>query len=442
MEGLAIRSGRVVTGESERAAAVLVAGGRVVAVNPPNEVPRGFAVMDVGRLAVLPGLVDTHVHVNEPGRTEWEGFETATRAAAAGGVTTIVDMPLNSSPVTTTVAALEAKIAAARGKIRVDCGFWGGLVPGNTADLEPLIDAGVLGFKAFLVPSGIDEFRNASEADLREGMPILARRVVPLLAHAELEGPRPVPGADPRSYANYLASRPRAWESAAIRLLLDLCRDTFCKTHIVHLSNADEIEAISGAHSISVETCPHYLFFDAEEVPDGATEFKCAPPIRERENRERLWEGVLRGPISMIVSDHSPAPPAMKERESGDFTRAWGGIASLELGLSAVWTEGAKRGLSLENLASLMSRWPADLADLGMRKGLIEAGYDADLVLFDPDAEWTVDPERLQHRHKLTPYAGRRLRGRVERTFLRGREIYVRGEFPGAPAGEIILRGK
>jgi allantoinase len=454
MAEFAVRSTRVVAPDGTRPGAVLVEAGRITAVVPPGEVPRGLRVVDAGRAAVLPGLVDTHVHVNEPGRTEWEGFETATRAAAAGGVTTIVDMPLNSSPVTTSVAALEAKIAAARGKIRVDCGFWGGLVPGNTADLEPLLDAGVLGFKAFLVHSGIDEFRNATEADLRSGMPILARRGARLLAHAELQGPgtagnpevpRPAPEADPRSYAGYLASRPRAWEHEAIRLLIDLCRETGCPTHIVHLSSADAVgrirEALAGL-PLSVETCPHYLVFAAEEVADGATEFKCAPPIRERENRERLWDAVLHGPVSMIVSDHSPAPPAMKRRESGDFTRAWGGISSLEVGLAAVWTEGSRRGLSLEGLAERMSAAPARLAGLERRKGAIEAGRDADLVVFDPDAEWTVEPESLAQRHKLTPYAGRRLRGRVERTLLRGREIYVRGDFPGAPAGEIILRGR
>jgi allantoinase len=446
---LAIRGERVVTPEGTRPAAVLVeSGGRIAAVAPPDAVPAGCQVFDAGRAAVLPGLVDTHVHVNEPGRTEWEGFATATRAAAAGGVTTIVDMPLNSSPVTTTAAALAAKIAAARGKLHVDCGFWGGLVPGGAGDLEALAGAGALGVKAFLCPSGIDDFLPATEADLRAGMAVLARLGLPLLAHAEIVAPVPEAAArlarEPRSHAAWLATRPRAFEHEAIGLLIALARETGCDTHVVHLASADALpmlrRAIGRLVPITVETCPHYLFFAAEEVPEGGTAFKCAPPIREAENRERLWEGIRDGTISIVATDHSPAPPALKQLETGDFGRAWGGIASLQLGLAAFFTGAVERGLGLDDVADLMSFRPAELAGLEGRKGSIAPGMDADLVLFDDQASFVVEAALLEHRHKVTPYSGRTLRGVVERTFLRGVEVYRRGRPFGAPRGRIMLR--
>jgi allantoinase len=395
---------------------------------------------DYGDLAILPGLVDVHVHVNEPGRTEWEGFETATRAAAAGGITTLVDMPLNSSPVTTTVAALDEKLAAARGKLAVDVAFHGGLVPGNAGEIERLIDAGVVGIKAFLVHSGIDEFPNATEGDLRAAMPILARRGVPLLVHAELDdsgGPRAG-----RTYGSYLASRPREWENRAVRLAIALCREYGAPVHVVHLSSSDVLEELHAAKAeglpLTVETCPHYLVFKAEQIADGDTRFKCAPPIRERVNCERLWAGLADGTIDLIASDHSPCPPEMKRLAEGDFGRAWGGIASLQVGLSAVWAEAGRRGFGLGDVARWMAGAPAGLVRL-TNKGAIRVGADADLVAFDPDARWRVAGEALFHRHKVTPYDKTELAGSVRATYVRGRKVFEAGRMIGPAMGEAIL---
>jgi allantoinase len=443
----AVRSRRVVTPSGIRAAAVVIAGESIVDVADPEELlPAGCRVVDVGDRVVLPGLVDTHVHINEPGRTEWEGFDTATRAAAAGGITTLVDMPLNSSPVTTTAEALALKVRAAQGKLRVDCGFYGGVVPGVRGELGPLIAAGVLGFKAFLCHSGIDEFPNATESDLRAVMPELARAGLPLLVHAELVGDalpsNPATVDEGRSYARYLASRPRAWEHDAIRLMIALCREYGCRVHIVHLSSSDALPMIVQARAeglpLTVETCPHYLAFAAEDVPDGDTRYKCAPPIRERANCERLWEGLRQGLIDTIGTDHSPAPPELKLIDTGDLSRAWGGIASLQLALPAVWTEARRRGFTLADLARWMARRPAELVGLSGRKGAIAPGRDADLVVFDPDSAFTVDPAALHHRHRTTPYEGRTLIGRVETTYLRGCEVHGAGGFPGPARGQTL----
>jgi allantoinase len=437
MRGL--RSTRVVTPDGVGPATVLIEDGRIVAVTT-DEVG---GVEDVGTLVVSPGLVDSHVHVNEPGRTEWEGFTSATQAAAAGGVTTLVDMPLNCLPVTTTREALEVKLAACAGQLAVDVGFWGGVIPGNDGALAGLAGAGVLGCKAFLVHSGIDEFPNATEADLRRAMPILREHGLPLLVHAELDlGGAPGPD-DPRSYQGYLRSRPPAWEDEAVRLLVRLCRETGCAVHVVHLSSASSLEAVRAAKAeglpFTVETCPHYLCLDAEAIPDGATHFKCAPPIRERENRQALWAGLRQGVIDLIITDHSPCLPALKVPARGDFTLAWGGIASLQLGLPLVWTEARRRGASLEDLARWMSAAPAALAGLGQRKGRIAPGLDADLVVWEPEAEVTVEARRLFFRHKVSPYLGRRLEGRVERTVLRGVTVYD-GMLPvGPPRGRPLL---
>ena len=444
----ALVSRRVATPAGLREAAVLVAGDTIVDVIAPVSLPESCPVRDVGDRAVLPGLVDIHVHINEPGRTEWEGFATATRAAAAGGITSLVDMPLNSSPVTTTVEALALKAEAAAGQLRVDCGFHGGVVPSNGEQIGPLIAAGVVGFKAFLCPSGIDEFPNATEADLRAVMPALAGAGLPLLVHAELiDGdahgpPAPSSTSDRRSYARYLASRPRRCEHAAIRLMIDLCRETGCRVHIVHLSSADALPIIAEARAeglpLTVETCPHYLAFASEDIPDGDCRFKCAPPIRERENRERLWQGLRDGLIDTIGSDHSPAPPEMKCLAEGDLSRAWGGIASLQLALPVVWTEARNRGFNLADLAGWMALRPAHLVGLEDRKGAIAPGRAADLVVFDPEASMAVDPTALQHRHKATPYEGRVLSGRVETTYLGGRVVYRSGDFPGPNLGRPL----
>ncbi len=443
----ALCSRRVVTPAGLRPAAIVVRGSTIDSVVSPGSLPAGLPVEDAGDRVVLPGLVDTHVHINEPGRTEWEGFESATRAAAAGGITTVVDMPLNSSPVTTTAEALALKLDAARAKLWVDCGFYGGVVPGNRAHVGALMSAGVLGFKAFLCHSGIGEFPNASEADLRAVMPELARGALPLLVHAELaSGPLPGPPAsvaESRSYRRHLASRPRAWEHAAIRLLIELCRESGCHTHIVHLSSADALPMIAEARDLglplTVETCPHYLTFAAEEIPNGDPRYKCAPPIREAENRERLWDALRAGLIDTIGSDHSPAPPDLKHLADGDVSRAWGGIASLQIALPAVWTEACRRGFGIEAIPAWMSHQPALLVGLEHRKGQIAAGLDADLVVFDPESTFTVSAGSLYHRHKATPYLGRVLRGRVETTYLRGRAIYRSGRFAESGSGRPVL---
>ena len=440
-ETWALRSRRIVTPVGEIDGAVLIRGETIVDVD--DVVPAGIRVVDVGELAVLPGLVDTHVHINEPGRTEWEGFETATRAAAAGGITTLVDMPLNSSPVTTTVAAFEEKLAASDGKLFVDVGFYGGVVPGNGDQIAPLMRAGVLGFKAFLCHSGIDDFPAATEADVRNALAHLEAR--PLLAHAELVEPLPAEVVDrlaksPGSYAAYLASRPREWELQAIAMLIAVCRDMRRHVHIVHLASADALPMIAEARAaglpLTVETCPHYLYFAAEEIPDRDTRYKCAPPIRERSHRERLWKALGDGLISTIGSDHSPAPPGIKLLDTGDLSKAWGGIASLQVSLAAVWTRAREHGGTLSQIAEWMSRNPAKLVGLAGKKGAIAAGHDADLVVFDPDAEQTVVGKSLHHRHKATPYDGAKLRGRVVTTYLRGQPV---GE---QPEGRPIVRGR
>lgn len=441
---LYLRSRRVVTPEGERPATLHVRDGRIQEVLDPMALAPATPVEELGDLVVMPGVVDTHVHVNEPGRTEWEGFETATRAAAVGGITTLVDMPLNSMPVTTTLEAVETKAEAASGKGWIDYGFWGGVVPGNAPELEPMIEAGVMGFKAFLCHSGIDDFPNVTSDDLRLAMPILARRGVPLLVHAELAvHPAPEKG-DPRSYATYLASRPSSWEVAAVRQMIELCRSYGGPVHIVHLSAADALPDLAAAKReglpITVETCPHYLVFAAEEIPDGATHFKCAPPIREAANRELLWQGLADGVIDFVACDHSPCTPDLKLMEEGDFMRAWGGVSSLQFSLPVVWTHAHERGLPLERVIHWLCGRTAAFAGLEGKKGAIARGHDADLVVWDPMAPFTLEPGMIQHRHKVTPYAGRTLLGRIEATYLRGMKIAEGGKVLGEPRGDRLSR--
>jgi len=438
-------SRRVVTPEGVRAAAVLVEGQRVRAVTPIGEVPADAERHDVGDAAILPGLVDSHVHINEPGRTEWEGFETATRAAAAGGYTMLVDMPLNCLPATTTEAALEHKRLAAQGKCRVDWAAWGGVVGDNQREVEGLARAGVLGFKCFLIHPGIDGFTMVTERELRAALPHVRRTGLPLLVHAELGGPveaatAALAGANWRSYATYLKSRPEEAELCAIQLLIGLCREFRFRLHIVHLSACGGLDLLGRARdeglAVSVETCPHYLHFSAEEVPDGATLAKCAPPIRDQLNRENLWKGLREGIIDLIATDHSPCPREMKKLDEGDFKSAWGGISGLSVALPVVWTEAQKRGFQLTDIARWMAEEPARLAGCTAHKGQIRAGSDADFVVFEPEREFVVTKERLHQRHGFSPYLGKRFEGVVQATYLRGRAVFEDGQFPFEPRGK------
>ncbi|MGW9207192.1 allantoinase AllB [Embleya sp. NPDC055664] len=437
---LVLRSRRVLTPDGERPADVVVAGDRIAEVLPHGTAAGGAPIEDLGDVALLPGLVDTHVHINEPGRTAWEGFTSATRAAAAGGVTTLIDMPLNSIPATVTIDALRVKRDAARGRVYVDVGFWGGAIPGNTGELAALHRAGVYGFKSFLAPSGVDEFPHVNAAELAEALTEQARLGALAIIHAEapqvLDAAPQVPG---RAYADFLASRPDAAETVAVGQLLDTAGRTGARVHVLHVSSADVLPLLAAARAdgiaVTAETCPHYLTLAAEGVPAGDTTFKCCPPIRSEDNRERLWRGVEAGAFAAVVSDHSPCTTDLKRLDVSDFAAAWGGIASLQLGLPAVWTAARARGLALAEVVALMSTGPARLVGLA-RKGTIAPGYDADLVAFDPDTVFTVDPGGLHHRNPATPYAGRTLTGVVRTTWLAGAPVNVHG----TPRGRLLDR--
>jgi allantoinase len=399
-------------------------------------------VYDAGDKIVMPGVIDPHVHINEPGRTDWEGFATATKAAIAGGLTTLVDMPLNSAPVTASVAAFEEKLAVAEGQLSTNVGFWGGVVPGNTKEIVPLIKRGVLGFKAFLTHSGIDDFPNATEDDLRKAMPIIAKYDLPLLVHCELTDDFKWPNQDPQSYADYLASRPKYWEDRAINLMISLCEEYRCRVHIVHLSSANSIEAIAKAKKkglpITVETGQHYLYFNAEDIRNGRTQFKCAPPIRQKANNDQLWDALRDGIIDFVATDHSPAPPELKETESGDFTKAWGGISSLQFALPVLWTAARQRGFTPVDIARWLSEEPAKLIGKGGHKGKIAKGYDADLVIWDAEASFKLREEMIEHKHKITPYLAETLFGVVEQTYLDGIKVFDNGLFE-LNKGKVIL---
>ena len=430
-------SDAIVTPDGIRAGALLAEAERIVAICGAGEIPAGAQRLELGRLAMLPGLVDSHVHINEPGRGEWEGFATATRAAAAGGYTMLVDMPLNGLPETTTVAALDAKRAAAEGVCSVDWAAWGGFVNDSYTVagqgwLQALAEAGVCGFKCFLIYPGCEGFTMVNRAELVGALPAIVRTGLPLLVHAELDGPilaasEELKGADWTKYSTYLASRPDEAELEAVRMLLELCREYGFHLHIVHLATALAITELKAAKAeglpVTVETCPHYLYFAAEEIPDGSTLHKCAPPIRGRENREALWQGLRDGTIDLVATDHSPCPPSMKRREEGRFDLAWGGIASLSVALPVMWTGAERRGFSLVDIARWMGSEPAKLAGLEDRAGVLAVGRDATFVVFDPEAEWTVGTGDLYFRHKVSPYVGERVKGRVVKTFLRGVEV-------------------
>jgi allantoinase len=451
----ALRSTRVLTANGLRPAALILEGEQIAAVRAWDDVVTASEVRDFGDLILLPGLVDSHVHINDPGR-DWEGFDTATRAAAAGGVSTLVDMPLNCVPETIDADALEAKRSAARGNAWVDWATWGGVVRGNAESLPGLIAAGVPGFKCFLIDSGIEGFKWVDESDLRRALAKLEGTGLPLLVHAEVAGPieeatreLKMPPAGWRHYISHLASRPQMAESDAIALLYRLAEEFRTPIHVVHLSSAGvTLKFFESArrHGIplTVETCPHYLWFAAEDLADGATEYKCTPPIRRSENRERLWQALEDGTIDMVVTDHSPCPPEMKHREEGRFDLAWGGIASLGLALPVMWTALRQRGKDSTQAAERIGRWmaagPARLAGLTGRKGALHTGADADVTVFDPDVTWTVTEDDLRFRHKISPYLGVELRGRVRETWLRGEQIFCDEQFNGAPRGRELVR--
>ncbi len=436
-----LRARRAVIGGTEGPASVLVRDGLIVAVGA-YDAPAGAAeeVVLADDEVLLPGLVDTHVHVNEPGRTEWEGFSSATRAAAAGGVTTILDMPLNSIPPTTTVAALDEKRAVATDQAYVDVGFWGGAVPTNLDDLAGLDEAGVFGFKCFLLDSGVEEFPHLSATDFATAMTETARIGALMIVHAE-DGDAIVECEHGPAYDDFLASRPEVAEEQAIALVVETARSTGGRAHIVHLSASGAIPdlraARSGGVDISVETCPHYLHFEAASIPDGATELKCCPPIRDAANRDALWVGLRDGDIDLVVSDHSPCTVDLKRQDSGDFAEAWGGIASLQLGLPVVWTSARERGVPLTDVVRWMATAPARRVGLADR-GEIAVGMQADLCVFAPDEQWVVDPARLHHKNQISAYAGRTLTGTVRRTWLRGRPVDLEAE----PRGRLLRRGE
>lgn len=444
MTDFAIHSKRVLSDNTVSAATVLISNGKITEVIKGDAPTLSCTIIDAGDSVLMAGIIDPHVHINEPGRTEWEGFETATRAAVAGGITTLVEMPLNASPVTTTVAAFEQKLVAAKGKLYTDCGFWGGIIPGNAGEIEPLIAKGVLGFKAFLTHSGIDEFPNVTETDLHLAMPLIAKYGLPLLVHCELTDDAASKQEDPSSYREYLASRPRQWEDAAIALMIRLCEQYQCRVHIVHVSSADAIDMIAKAKEkglpLTAETAQHYLYFNAEEIPDGSTAFKCAPPIRERSNNERLWQALKEGVIDFVATDHSPAPPELKQIGSGDFVKAWGGIASLQFALPVLWSAAKKHEAGMTDMAQWLCCKPALLASLHGRKGKIEKGFDADLVIWNPEASFVVNEDNICHRHKVTPYIGETLFGIVEQTYLGGEKVFDKGMFTALHKGKTITR--
>jgi allantoinase len=442
MLDVVFRAPRVITVVGEVDRSIGVKDGRIVAIEPLNASLQADREEILGDDVVLmPGLVDTHVHINEPGRTEWEGFETATRAAAAGGVTTVIDMPLNSIPPTTTVEALEIKRKCAEGSVYVDTGFWGGAVPDNLDQLRPLHDAGVFGFKCFLLHSGVDEFPHLNTQQMEQALETMHDFGALMIVHAEnSQAIDRAPSAEGERYRRFLASRPRGAENVAIAEVIEAARYTRARVHILHLSSSDALPMLTSARRegvlVTVETCPHYLSFSAESIPDGATQFKCCPPIRESANRELLWKGLRDGVIDCIVSDHSPSTPELKRFDIGDFGVAWGGIASLQLGLRAVWSQARVHGFTLTDVAEWMAAHPAQLAGLA-RKGRISLGYDADLCIFAPDEATVVSAAALEHRHPITPYDGMALAGVVRSTWLRGEPI----DLTGAPRGQLLSRG-
>ena len=444
-----IYSERVLLNNDFIEATVFLNNGKISSIETGYVEREGCLMDNCGSYVVMPGLIDSHVHINEPGRTEWEGFVTATSAAAAGGITTLVDMPLNSSPVSVSKDFFFAKIKSTENKMKVDCGFWGGLIPNNIENLEELINSGVLGIKAFLTHSGIDEFPNVTERDLREAMPILKKNNTMLLVHCELDSDhsgKKLLEENPTSYLAYLSSRPKEWEDKAIALMIQLCEEYGVRTHIVHLSSANSLDQLNKAKQkglpITVETCPHYLFFNAEEISDAKTEYKCAPPIREQDNNAQLWRALKEGEIDFVVTDHSPAPPELKELESGDFQKAWGGIAGLQFSLPVFWTKAKEYNLTVENVSQLMSSNVARFLELDDRKGKIAIGFDADITVWNPEGKITIQEKDVLHKHSTSPYLNKELFGEVIKTYLRGEIVYQKNITNDSFIGEAILLKK
>ncbi|XP_059923239.1 allantoinase, mitochondrial isoform X2 [Gadus macrocephalus] len=441
----AVKSRRVLLGDVIQPAVIYVRDGKIQSVRPGSALSEdedSCEVWDVGDRVVMPGLVDSHVHVNEPGRTSWEGFWTATRAAAAGGVTTIVDMPL--IPPTTTLGNLDEKMCVAEGQCFVDTAFWGGVIPGNQLELRPMVWAGVAGFKCFLIHSGVDEFPHVVDADLHAAMQQLQGTGSVLLFHAEKEVPETIEeSGDPCEYSTFLRSRKDVMEVEAIRTVTQLCLQYRVRCHIVHLSSAEPLALIRGARAagapLTVETTHHYLTLSSEDIPPRATQFKCCPPIRSQANQEQLWAALKAGDIDMVVSDHSPCTPDLKNLDTGDFSQAWGGISSLQFGLSLFWTSASGRGFQLSDATRLLSRNTAQLCCLDDRKGSLAPGYDADLVIWDPEREFVVQEGNIHHKNKVTPYLGGTLRGLVHATLVRGQLVYREGSFCPKPLGKHLL---
>lgn len=448
MNTFALRSQKIVTPDHIFPGTIVIEEGKIAEIADYNKT-LSCPLYDKGEKAIMAGLVDTHVHINEPGRTDWEGFYTGTQAAAAGGITTLIDMPLNCTPVTTSADALNTKLHAIKDKLWIDCGFWGGVIPGNINGLEDLLQAGVLGVKSFLIDSGIDDFPPVTATDMREAIKILSRYNVPYLVHAELDTDNVQPPSIGQSYNSFLQSRPAKWENDAIDLIIRLAQEAehqgcTARMHIVHLSSAQALPAIAAARTqglhITTETCPHYLTLHAETIPDGKTLFKCCPPIREANNCKQLWQGIKEGLIDFIVSDHSPCLPTLKHIDSGDLEKAWGGISSLQFSLPLIWTEAQQHGLTLSDLTRLMSVATAEFAGLGQQKGKIAEGYDADLIIFDSHSRYAITPELIRFRHKVTPYADKTVMGNIEQTYLRGQLIYDNNTMAGLPLGKPLLK--
>lgn len=440
-----LHSKRVLIDDQFIEATILIMDGKIQEIIQGSIRNNDYSIDDVGNSVIMAGVIDSHVHINEPGRTNWEGFDTATKAAAAGGITSLVEMPLNSDPVTTNKRAFDDKVAATKGKLHVNCGFWGGIIPGNKNDIDELIASGVFGIKAFLTHSGIIEFPNVSEQDLRKALPIIKKYKVPLLVHAELDSDhkdQQLLEANPTSYQAYLKSRPKSWEDSAIKLMINLCAEFETPVHIVHLSSSNSIsilqKAIAEGLAITVETCPHYLFFNAEDIDDGKTQFKCAPPIREKSNNELLWKALKDGLFSFVVSDHSPAIPAIKELESGNFKKAWGGIASLQFSLPAFWTKAKERNFTVFDISKLMSYNVAKFLNIENKKGKIAVGYDADLMIWNPEEVFKVTNDIIRFKHKITPYEGCFLYGVIKKTFVGGYKVYDDGKFIELSKGKVL----